>query len=148
MSGALDGLVLLDSNVLIHFARNDATAQEIENTHSLTARSERPLLSSIVEGEVLALAKYSGWGTEKLKRLADLLAELVRVDAGLPEIVEAYVDLYCFARKSGKAIAQHDQNDLWIAATAQATAATLYTCDDDFNFLHPQHITVCYIPER
>ena len=35
---------------------------------------------------------------------------------------------------------QHGDNDLWIAATAAATAAHLITTDADFDPLHPAYI--------
>ena len=141
-------LALLDTSVLIHLARNDSTGQVIEHQYALTERRERPLLSTIVEGETLALARYLGWGAKKAKVLQDLLHQLVRVDAGEPEIVNAYVELYNIARGSGHRMGQDSgQNDLWIGATALATRAEIYTCDKDFNWLHPQYLTVHYIPE-
>jgi len=139
-------LALLDTGVLIHLVRNDATGQAIEEEHSLAARMERPLLSTVVEAEVRVFAALQKWGHGKLERLDDLLAELVRVGAGLPEVVEAYIELAPVAQRQGQAIATQNQNDLWIAATARATGAVLYTCDKDFQFLDPDFVRVCYIP--
>ena len=83
-----------------------------------------------------------------MKVLQDLLHELVRVNAGEPEIVNAYVELYNIALGSGQSMGQESgQNDLWIAATALATRAEIYTCDKDFNWLHSQYLTVHYIPK-
>ena len=148
MSSGGGELALLDTSVLVHIAREDSTGREIERRHSLSSRTEPPLLSSIVEGETLALAHDWGWGEEKMKMLRQLLHQLVRIDAGEPEIVEAYVELYCVARSTGQAMGQDSgQNDLWIAATAMATGAAIYTCDHDFDWLHPEHLTVYYIPQ-
>ena len=93
---------------------------------------------------MLALARGWGWGQSKMAQLHALLVELVRVDAGMREIVEAYAELYYEATRSGNA---RGENDLWIAATAQATGAALFTCDTDFAWMHPDHLTVCCIPE-
>ncbi|MCK4324197.1 MAG: PIN domain-containing protein [Armatimonadetes bacterium] len=148
MSSGGGELALLDTNVLVHLARGDSTGLEIERRHSLSSRAERPLLSSIVEGETLALAHDWGWGEEKMKTLRQLLDQLVRIDAGEPEIVEAYVELYCVAKSTGQSMGQDSgQNDLWIAATAMAAGAAIYTCDHDFDWLHPKYLTVYYIPE-
>lgn len=40
-------LVLLDTSVLVHLARQDATGVWIENHFALTARADRPLISTI-----------------------------------------------------------------------------------------------------
>ena len=40
-------LVLLDTNVLVHLARQDATGVWIEDQFALTARADRPLISTI-----------------------------------------------------------------------------------------------------
>ena len=119
-------LALLDTTVLVELARNSPKGQEIERRYSFSTTSERPLLSSIVEGEILGLARYWNWGTQKIDRLKQLLSNLVRVDAGEPEIVQAYAELYAEAIRGGE---PSGENDLWIAATAKATRAALYTCD-------------------
>ncbi len=137
-------LAVLDTTVVVHLARNDATGQAIEAQHSFTSRPDRPLLSTIVEGEMLALAYGWNWGDKKIAALRKLLSELVRVDAGMPEIVEAYAELHAEARRTGKSCGE---NDLWIAATAKAAHATLFTCDKDFNWMHPDHVAVSYMPE-
>ncbi len=139
-------LALLDTNVLIHLVRNDATGQVIEEKYSLAARQERPLLSTVVEAEVKVFAAIGGWGDRKLARLDEILAELVRVEAGLPQVVEAYIEIAPVAQRQGQSIATQNQNDLWIAATARAAGAVLYTCDKDFQFLDPDFVRVCYIP--
>lgn len=137
---ATDRLALLDTDVLVHLVRQDATGQAIEARYSFAARPERAVLSSIVEGEILGLAWYWNWGEAKRQALQELLAELVRVDAGLPEIVEAYAQLYAEATRGGK---PRGENDLWIAATAKATAAALYTCNrKHFEWMDPEHVEV------
>ena len=104
-------LLLLDTNVLIHLARNDAIGQDIETRYSLTHRPEPPLLSTIVEGELLSFAYYRQWGQEKIQRLRSLLKNLVRVDAGLPKVVECYAQLSALARSQGKTMGQNDLLD-------------------------------------
>ena len=98
----------------------------------------------MVEGEILALGRMWGWGHTKIAALKALLSNLVRVDAGLPEIVATYAELYCEATLEGK---PRGENDLWIAATAAATGAALVTCDADFAWLHPTHLTLHLVPD-
>jgi len=132
-------LILLDTSVVLHLARNDLTGKSIESQYSLTSRRERPLISSVTEGELLALAYSRQWGQRKIDALHEMLGNFVRVDAGLPEIVEWYAKLFAEARIRG---ASRGQNDLWIAATAKAVGAVLLTCDKDFDWLHPDHVHV------
>ena len=128
MKGPHEELVVLDTNVLVPLARNSTMGQQIEEHYAFTQRPERPLLCSVVAGEILGLARQGNWGDTKMDALRTLLSQLVWVDAGMPEIVEAYAELYVVARANGRA---HLQNDLWIAATAKVAGATVYTCDRD-----------------
>jgi len=122
-------LLLLDTSVFIHVARNDSTGQHLLSTYGLETRTERPLFSTISEGEVLALSRRWKWGNAKQARLRDLFAELVRIDAGLPEVIEAYAELHAISLAQGLNIGE---NDMWIAACAKAASAIVLACDTDF----------------
>lgn len=87
-------LIVIDTNALIHWVRQDATGQYLSQHFGLDERIERPLLSTVVEGEIRGLARCWNWGTAKLKRLDEIVGELVRVDAGHPDVVRGYADLY------------------------------------------------------
>ncbi len=137
-------LVLLDTSVLVHLARRDPTGALIENHFALTARADRPLISTITEGEILGFSRQRNWGAARMAELTRLLGEVVRLDAGIPEIVDAYADLTVFDLQGGH---NTKDNDLWIAATAKATNAHLLTCDHDFDWLNPTIITVHLIHE-
>ena len=50
-------LVLLDTSVLVHLARQDPTGVWIENQFALTARADRLLISTITEGEILGFSR-------------------------------------------------------------------------------------------
>ena len=145
MSERRQPLVLLDSTVLVHLLRGDATGRWIEDAYHLTSRRDRPLLSTVAEGEVRGLALGWGWGSRKLDELERLLQQLVIVEAGLPAIVHCYAELYVEATRGGHPAGE---NDLWIAATAMVTQAELFTCDQDFGWLNAVHLPVRYITER
>lgn len=132
-------LIALDTNVLVHWVRQDATGKHLMNVYTLEQRAERPLVSTIVEGEVRGLAMCWKWGSAKLKRLDEILLELVRVDAGHPDIVGEYARLYFEDQSRGT---NTGENDLWIAATAKATGAVLLTSDKDFGWMSPAIIRV------
>ena len=83
-------LITLDTNVLVHWVRQDPTGQHLRQSYHLDARSERPFFSTITEGEILGLAKCWNWGSRRLQTLGEILSELVRFEASLPEVVDAY----------------------------------------------------------
>jgi len=137
-------LLLLDTNVVIHLARDDENGKKIERQFGLTARPERPLISSISVGELLAMAYRRRWSDDKVAKLRTLVADLVQVSAGLGEVVENYARLQCEKLENGH---PGEQNDLWIAATAKAAGAVLITFDKDFQWLDGKHITVNWIAQ-
>jgi predicted nucleic acid-binding protein len=79
-----------------------------------------------------------------MDRLDEILAELVRVNAGEPEIVRAYAELYFEDRKDGH---NTGDNDLWIAATAKAANAVLLTFDGDCEWMSPNLVHVVRVPQ-
>jgi len=136
-------LILLDTNVLIHWIRQNDTGIQLRDTIKLHERTDRPLYSTVVEGELRALASVWNWGAKKLEVLDELLAELVRVDAGLPSVVQAYADIYAADQAGGH---NTGQNDMWISATAKAAKAVFLTCDDDCVWMNPDLVAVHYFP--
>lgn len=140
-----DDLITIDTSAVVHWVRQDATGQHLLAKYALDRRAERPFLSSVVEGEIYGLAKCWKWGATRMKRLDELLAELVRVDAGHPDIVRAYADLYFEDQTGGH---NTGENDLWIAATAKATGSVLLTCDGGFAWLSPRFLNVEIVPQK
>ena len=139
MSITANDLIAIDTNALVHWVRQDPTGICLLEQYSLGQRVERPIVPTIVEGEILGLARCWNWGAEKLHRLHEILTELVRIDVGHPDIVQAYADLYVMDQRDAH---NTGENDLWIAATAKATGAILLTCDGDFRWMMPAHLHV------
>jgi predicted nucleic acid-binding protein len=137
-------LLLLDTTILVHWARQDRTGQFLRNNYLLDQRLERPLFSTVSEGEILGLAKCWKWGAPKRNALAALVNELVRFESSSPEVVEAYAELYFEDQRRSK---HTGENDLWIAACAKATDSILLTCDKDFLWLTPGLVKVEHVPE-
>ena len=138
-------LVSLDTNVLIHWIRQNATGVYLRDTYRLEQRVDRPLFSSVVEGELRGLARCWNWGKAKLESLENILSELVRIDAGAPEVVRAYAELYENDITGGH---NTGENDIWIAATAKAAGAVLLTCDNDCVWMSPALLTVEHVPTQ
>ncbi len=138
-----DDLISLDTNVLVHWIRQNDTGIQLRDTYRLHERTDRPIYSTVVEGELRALASVWNWGSGKLELLEELLEELVRVDAGLPDVVKAYAEIYAADQAGGH---NTGQNDMWIAATTKAASAVLLTCDDDCVWMNPGLVAVEYVP--
>jgi predicted nucleic acid-binding protein len=136
-------LLSLDTNVLVHWLRQNQTGIQLRDSFRLHERTDRPIYSTIVEGELRALARVWNWGAGKLERLDELLAELVRVDAGLPDVVRAYAEIYAADQAGGH---KTGQNDMWIAATTKAAGAVLLSCDRDCLWMNVGLVGVVYVP--
>ncbi len=144
MSLAPLDLLLIDTSALVHWVRQDSTGRHLLQRYDLESRPERPLVSSVTEGEILGLASCWNWGDRKRQFLDTILSELVRFEAGLPAVVDAYAELYFEDQRGGR---NTGENDLWIAACARASRAVLLTCDRDISWMAPAWLTVEYVPE-
>jgi tRNA(fMet)-specific endonuclease VapC len=122
---------LLDTNVLLHWVRNSAAANEINRQFDLEASRLRPLVCEVSWGEMRAFAKGLGWGSAKLNKLSEIQASVVSVDISDQQVLDAYADLQTSAKKGGWPIF-NGKNDIWIGAAARAAGATLLTTDSDF----------------
>ena len=134
-------LPLLDTNILLHYIRDDALSRQIEANHLVLAGGNA-LISIVTEAEIRTLASEFGWGNDKLRRLENFLALFSVVPFPFANIVTCYVQLSEFSRRSGRAMSK---NDLWMAATTIATGAVLLTTDRDFEHLSPLFLTLIWI---
>ena len=125
--------LLLDTNILIAYIRYGLLGQYIEAIYNLYTLQPAPSISIVTEGEIHAIALRHNWGAAKLASLQRLLNVVTIVPLPYRNIVDAYarIDHYCV--RNSLAVGK---NDLWIAATANVTGATILTTDRDFDPLH------------
>jgi tRNA(fMet)-specific endonuclease VapC len=141
----LPRLLLLDTNILLHLIRENRLGRSIESQFRLQSRAERPLISIISLGEILAFVKRWNWGLSKTSALENLLRGLVVLEIS-DETLEHYAEIDVFLRRAGRPV---QQNDMWIAATAAASGAHLLTTDKDFDPLYPAYLDRTWIdPQR
>jgi predicted nuclease of predicted toxin-antitoxin system len=69
-----------------------------------------------------------------------MLDSLVPVQLDHPGIIDAYVHLDLCSHGHSQGARNMGKNDLWIAAAAHASGATLLTTDQDFAHLIPGEI--------
>jgi len=126
---------LLDTNILLAYIRKGKVGEYVEDTFHLMSSPYRPLVCVVSLGEIYALAKKLQWVDEKLGVMDRLIKETVAVDISADKVLRAYAELYDFTRTHNTI----PHNDLWIAASAKATGATLLTTDKDFDQLFEGH---------
>ena len=136
---------VLDTNVLIHYARASVAGRAVEKEYQFQATPFKPFVCVVTVGEVLAFAQYRGWGHDKLNQVASLLENVIRLNIDTPEVLQAYADIHTHCVKNGWSLAD---NDLWIAAVAKVTGATLITTDRDFDPISPTVIRRVYVDPK
>jgi tRNA(fMet)-specific endonuclease VapC len=141
----MSGLYLLDTNVVLALLRGGALGTYIDATFGLSAGKRRPAISVVTHGELRVLASRNGWGGAKLAALQTALNALVTVDINVADIIDAYVEIDVYSQHHPGGARNMGKNDLWIAACAKASGATLLTTDKDFDHLNPGMISVEYV---
>jgi len=124
---------VLDTNIVLAYIRQSPQYLDAERRLRLTADDVQLIISVVTISEIRVLARRNGWGEKKTAQLDSFIEQtlfVVDVSSGAPELLDAYVEIDYFSngRSMGK-------NDLWIAATAKVTGATLVTTDGDFDHL-------------
>ena len=125
-------LRILDTNVLVHYVRDDRTWARIRLDYQLLVVEPTPLISIVTEGELRSLARQRDWGRDKRDRMEFALGYFKIVPVDTPEQVSIYADIDNHCSERGRIMGK---NDLWIAATAALTDARLLTSDRDFDLL-------------
>jgi tRNA(fMet)-specific endonuclease VapC len=134
-------LVLLDTSILVHVSRNDGLGKRVIADHSLTTRTDKPLISVVTIGELLAFARKRNWGRPKVDHLKEMLRQLVVVDINSSDVLEKYAEIDAWCHVNGRSLSK---NDLWIAATTSIATSHLLTTDQDFDPLNGTFLNRTY----
>jgi tRNA(fMet)-specific endonuclease VapC len=140
-----NGLLSLDTNVVVFSIKAGAVARKIALEAKIREYADRPLISAITAGELLAFAQRNNWGIARMQRLKEHLSSLVVVGIDHEKVIASYAAIDTFQKKNGLNIGQ---NDVWIAATARAIDACLITTDRDFDCLHGQFVNRVWIDPK
>lgn len=143
-----DPLYLLDTGILLQLIRGNAVGAFIESTYRLTQQAYTPLVCIVTHGEIRSLAGRNNWGDAKRAALEAMLENLVTVDIHSDQVLDAYVEIDLVSLRSPTGSKTMGKNDLWIAAVARVTGATLLTTDTDFDHLHPNIVDRFYIDPK
>lgn len=150
--------ILLDTNLLLGFTRNASWAMQARERYNLSDRETLVFTSVICRGEMLALAEKNGWGSKKRTQLEQILNGVPTLDIGRRSILDAYARIYAWTHGNPidspkntpppKPAIPMNQNDLWIAATAHASGATLLSTDTDFEHLHDTWFRFVHVDQQ
>ena len=125
---------VLDTNILVHYVRDDATWEVVRTDYQLLVVEPTPVLSIVSAGELRSLARQWRWGQVKLDRMEFALGYFPVLPIESPDLVNIYAEIDSHCQDRGRIMGK---NDLWIAATAVFSDARLLTTDCDFDELDP-----------
>lgn len=103
-------LQILDTNILVHYVREDLAWTQIRQDYELLLVEPTPLISIVTAGELRSLATQFDWGSAKRGRMEFALGYFKTVPVDSPEQISIYseIDNYCLER--GRVMGK---NDLW-----------------------------------
>jgi len=142
---------LLDTNILMAYLKaNNNLYTKVSEENKLNEDDALIMISAITKGEIQSIAMQNKWGERKLEVLNKLLNQVVTIDisANNQILINAYaeIDSYSLQRHPTKKLSGSakpmGKNDMWIAATAFATNATLLTTDGKFMHLDKEFIDI------
>jgi predicted nucleic acid-binding protein len=117
MTRSNDTPVVVDTGVF--GARLTPAGHELAFQYRPLLAGRPAVLSYATVAELRFGATLAGWGTRRIRRLDDELAQVPTVWPG-PSLTAAYVDLRVWCSRSGHGLAHKDHEaDRWIAATAR-----------------------------
>lgn len=134
---------LLDTNILL--LSLISTSFDVRFGETYKRSSNDFIISVVTEGELKSLAFQRRWGEAKQNDLQRTLEKLIIFPIKIQSVIDAYARIDAFSQGKladmalthGLSSRNMGKNDLWIAATAHVTGATLITADKDFGHLSP-----------
>ncbi len=131
---------VLDTNIVLHYTRtNSPVSIQVEKDYNLLASPFRPMVCAVTVGEMLAFAKQ--FGEARREKLEAILGEFLVIDVNREDVLAKYAELHQYS-KGGVNV---EQNDLWVAAAANATNAVVLTTDRDLLRLPPGTVKVIQV---
>jgi len=133
---------VLDSNIILFYARNSDRKRIIEEQYQPFSEDNTAIISIVTVAELISLAQRQKWGERKQKVLQKIFDSLVIVEIRYSDLIQAYVAIDTYSQGNDenrplKTSARNmGKNDIWIAATTHITDAKLLTTDKDFDHLN------------
>jgi predicted nucleic acid-binding protein len=134
---------VLDTGIVLGYLKRAPYAEEIEATLKPFDHPNTALTCIVSHGEILSIALQRQWPAPRKEKLNDLLVTIPAINISHREVLDSYAEIDAFSQgkftskplPSGMSSRNMGKNDLWIAAVAHQTKATLLTTDKDFDHL-------------
>lgn len=135
---------VLDTSFLLNLIRNTPASQTVALQLGINEAGSLIILSIVSVAEIRVLAQRNNWGNSKLQKMEQIIAAAMVIDISLndEELLSNYVDIDTNSQSLGRKMGK---NDLWIAATAAVTGATLISGDGDFDHLNGRYLNLVII---
>jgi len=136
---------VLDTNILLMYLRNveSPALQELNVKYNPLGAGNSPIICIVSVGELKALALKNNWGEKRILEMEAFLELFIIADINADDVLDMYAEIDAFSQNKSKnnpliglSARNMGKNDLWIAAIAAVTDATLITADNDFEHLH------------
>lgn len=137
---------LLDTNILLIYARGNNLTKKIEEDLKLLTGDNQLVISVVSVGEIKSLAIKNNWGSNKISRLGKLLNKFIVADINVESITDRYAEIDAYSqgklpnKKGAFSSRNMGKNDLWIAATGSVLKIVVVTSDGDFDHLADEYI--------
>ncbi len=147
---------VLDTGILLGYIRGATYAEFIDKEFKVSEPPNISLISVVSIGESYALALKFGWGKDKKEKLDELIRKIPYININHRDILNMYAEIDAYSHShhphkklpSGMSARDIGKNDVWIAATAAVSLATLLTTDHDFDHLNKVFLNVEYIDPK
>lgn len=135
---------VLDTSFLLNLIRNTPASQTVASQLGINEAGSLIILSIVSVAEIRVLAQRNNWGNTKLQKMEQIIAAAMVIDISLndEELLSSYVEIDANSQSLGRKMGK---NDLWIAATAVVTDATLISGDRDFEHLNGRYLNLVII---
>ncbi len=133
--------IMFDTNILIHYIRQTAIMEQVEQMFDPFAVGQQPILCVVAVGEIRSIALQAKWGDRKLLELENLISKFLIADIRAKTVLAKYAEIDAYSQNNHPTLPSPfsprnmGKNDLWIASAATVLKATLLTTDKDFDHL-------------
>jgi len=147
---------VLDTGMVLGYIRAAGFAEYAEKHFSVSTPPNIAIVSVVTIGEIYSLSVQFGWGSEKQKKLKEVLSKIPVVNINHPEILERYAKIDAFSQgknpskrlPGGTTSRNMGKNDVWIAATCSVLKGILLTTDHDYDHLNGVFLKLEYIDQK
>jgi len=141
---------VFDTNVILYYLTKHTLADKLDEQLKPFDSSNFSIISIVTEAELKSLALQRNWGIKKTESLDKFMEQFLKVPIQSKDLIGAYSEIDNYSQ--GKSLSHEypkgftsknmGKNDLWIAATAKVTNATILTNDNDFDHLNGIFVNV------